>query len=241
MLERPIPLAHRRCNLACRNRNPTPNRNRFGILRGRGDYDYDYDSDYDYMATLTPNSLIGILHGKLGDLVLVRSKDGRVWVRHRPIRQAAITSGELKGQALLAAANRYVREIRQQPAQYAIYHNAARLAGKRDCDLARADFCHAPIIEDIDLSAYHGAAGETIRVQARDDFEVIAVEVVVSDTDGMLLEQGAAVRDLSSGRWIYVVQATLSAANRMVVVDVQAADRAGNVVSKRVDHALGRG
>jgi len=201
--------------------------------------EYDYEYDYEYMATLIPNSLVGILHGKLGNLVFVRGKDGRIWVRHRPVRQASITPGELKGQGLLAAANRYVGEIRQQPERYAIYRSAARLAGKRDCDLAKADFFHAPIIEDIDLSAYTGAAGEAIRVQARDDFEVMAVEVAVSDIGGIPLEQGSAMLDAQSGRWIYVTQGGVSSAQSIVVVAANASDRAGKIARKRVDHAVG--
>ena len=139
------------------------------------------------MGMLTPNSLVGLLHGRFGDLVFVRGKDGRIWVRHRPRRQAAVTAGELKGQGLIAAANRYVRKIRQAPEQYAAYQRAARLAGKRECDLAKADFCHPPIITDVDLNAYTGATGEVIGVRASDDFEVVTLEVVVSEVGGIVL------------------------------------------------------
>ena len=45
------------------------------------------------MAMLDPNTVIGILQGKVGDLVFVRTKDGRVIVRHRPVRKAEFTAG----------------------------------------------------------------------------------------------------------------------------------------------------
>ena len=37
------------------------------------------------MAILDPNTLIGIIQGKIGDLVFVRTKDGKVIVRRRPV------------------------------------------------------------------------------------------------------------------------------------------------------------
>ena len=40
------------------------------------------------MATLDPNTLIGILQGKLGNLVFVRTKEGKIIVRHRPVRDS---------------------------------------------------------------------------------------------------------------------------------------------------------
>ena len=101
------------------------------------------------MAMLDPNTVIGILQGKIGDLVFVRTKDGRVIVRHRPVRKARFTVGELAGQSLLAQANVYARRIRQEPDQYALYQRAAGLNGKRACDLVKADFYHSPVINDV--------------------------------------------------------------------------------------------
>ena len=37
------------------------------------------------MGKLDPNTLIGILRGKIGNLVFSESKQGKVTVRHRPI------------------------------------------------------------------------------------------------------------------------------------------------------------
>jgi hypothetical protein len=39
------------------------------------------------MAKLDPNTVIGILQGKLGNLVFVRMKNGEVTVRQRPVRE----------------------------------------------------------------------------------------------------------------------------------------------------------
>ena len=50
------------------------------------------------MALLDPNTLVGILHGKLGNLVVARMKDGRIVVRRPPVRKARCTEGERVGQ-----------------------------------------------------------------------------------------------------------------------------------------------
>ena len=50
------------------------------------------------MAHLDANTLIGILQGRLGDIVFAKTDCGRVMVRHRPLR------------ACLVRAERSVRE-----------------------------------------------------------------------------------------------------------------------------------
>src|SRR5690349_17894447 len=113
------------------------------------------------MAILHPNTLIGSLQGTLGDLVLVRTRDGRIIVRHRPVGTDHSTPAEQKAQAALRRANAYVQQVKADPQAYARYQTAARLRGKRACDLARADYAHAPVIQDVDLSGYTGHAAET--------------------------------------------------------------------------------
>jgi hypothetical protein len=189
------------------------------------------------MAMLDPNTVIGILQGKIGDLVFVRTKDGKVIVRHRPVRKAQFTAGELAGQSLLAQANVYVRRIRQEPDEYALYQRAATLNGKRACDLAKADFYHPPVINDVDLSSYGGNAGQVIRVEAIDDFGLTTVMLTIAELDGSLVEHGAAILEPSSSKWVYQAQVSVLS-GRTLIVHVTAADHAGNSVTKTVHHAL---
>ena len=189
------------------------------------------------MGMLTPNPVIGFLNGKVGDLVFVHTKDGRIRVQHRPVRRAGFSAGELKGQALLAAANRYVHDVRQDPERYADYQNAARVIGKRACDLAKADFIHPPAVRDVDFSAYSGQAGQPIVIEATDDFGVVEVLVSLNEIAGGAIEEGAASLDQASGRWIYKAQMAVRP-GQTIVVQVSAVDRPGNVATKSVDHAL---
>jgi hypothetical protein len=189
------------------------------------------------MGKLDPNTIIGIVQGKLGDLVFVRMKNGKVYVRHTPVREAPFTAGEEASKSDFKRAGEYVKASRQQPEQYAPYEAAARVTGKRACDLANADFRRAPAIQDIDLSGYSGRVGESIGIQAVDDFRVEAVLITLALLNGTLLEHGAAVLDKATLRWVYVTQVAV-AGGQTVVVHVTATDRAGNTVTKTVDHAL---
>jgi hypothetical protein len=189
------------------------------------------------MAMLDPNTVIGILQGKIGDLVFVRAKNGKVIVRHRPVRSGHSTAGELAGQGLLAQANVYVRRIRQEPDQYALYQRAGSLNGKRACDLAKADFYHPPVINDVDLSGCAGNTGEVIRVEAVDDFGLTSVMLTISELDGSLVEHGAAILEPSSSKWLYQAQVSVPS-GQTLILHVTAADHAANSVTKTVHHAL---
>jgi hypothetical protein len=187
------------------------------------------------MGMLDPNTLIGIIEGKVGNLVFVRTKDGRVIVRGRPVRQTESTLAERAGQQRLVSANAYVRSIRQQPDQYAPYQEAAKASGKRACDLAKADYAHPPVIHDVDVSHYTGKPGEPIGVVAVDDFGVVSVYVTLTEVSGALIEHGSAV--LEQSRWVYLTQAAVVPATA-VIIHVTALDRPGNAANKTLQHAL---
>ena len=189
------------------------------------------------MALLDPNTLIGIINGKLGNLVFARTKDGRIIVRHRPVRTAEATGPELANQSRFTQALAYVTRIRPQPAEYAVYQAAAKLKGNRACDLAHADFRHPPEIRDIDLRGYTGKPGDILRIQAVDDFEVSSVVLTLTDVEGVLLEYGAAVLDEASSRWHYVTQVP-APLSHIVATHITVSDRPANAVTKTLHHAL---
>ena len=189
------------------------------------------------MAKLDPNTLIGILRGKLGDLVFVLAKDGTVIVKRRPVRGADFTGPELGNQSRFTQAAAYVKRVRQQPEIYAIYQAAARVSGKRACDLAHADFRHPPIIQDVDLQGYSGRIADPIRVQATDTLGVVSVCLTLAGLDELLLEHGDAHLEPGSSQWLYRAQTELPA-GQTIVVHATATDRAGNSVTKTLHHAL---
>ena len=187
------------------------------------------------MGKLDTNSAVGVLHGKVRDLIFVRMKDGTVYVRRVADRKAPVTSAELASREKFRKAAAYVRSVRHQPDIYAVYEAAARTTSKRACDLAHADFRYPPEIHDIDLSGYTGKPGDLIQIHAVDDFGVARVIVSITGLDSAPLEQGFAVLDRVSGRWQYTTTLLISQA---VIIHVTALDRPGNSASKSVHHVL---
>lgn len=189
------------------------------------------------VAKLHPNNIIGILHGKVGDLIFVRRKNGSIHVRRLPVRKADFTAGEVASQNDFRQAAAYVRRTKLEPEQYAPYEAEGKITGKRACDLAHADFRCSPQIQDIDLSGYTGKAGELIDVEAVDNFEVAAVLLTIVGADGVLIEHGPALIQRAPAPWLYTTQATVPI-SQTVMIHVTAVDRPGNSVIKAVHYPV---
>ena len=97
--------------------------------------------------------------------------------------------------------------------------------------MAVADFFHAPDIDEIDVTNYRGAVGDTIRIRATDDFKVKQVHVTISNADGSLVEQGDAVQQANEIDWLY----TATTANESTAGDrivIRASDKPGNITEE---------
>ncbi len=95
--------------------------------------------------------------------------------------------------------------------------------------LGVGDFQNALVVEQIDVSAYNGKAGDPIRITASDDFEVAGVEVAIHDTGGAVLEHGAAAA--ADGHWNYITTTDLPP-GQPVSIEVTATDRPGHKTTK---------
>lgn len=95
--------------------------------------------------------------------------------------------------------------------------------------LTVADFFHAPSVDVVDLSTYTGAVGDEIVIMAQDDFDVLSVQVALTDGDGNAIEDGAAAETpADSGRWVYTATADVETGTT-VRIAVTASDRPGSV------------
>ena len=96
------------------------------------------------------------------------------------------------------------------PETKAIYEEAAKAKGKPVFSLTVADFFNAPSVDEVDLSAYTGAVGDAIVVRASDDFDVVGVNVALTDAEGNAIESGEATETPpNSGRWVYAATAAV--------------------------------
>ena len=106
----------------------------------------------------------------------------------------------------------------------------AQAAQRERFQLAVGDFLHAPAVDEIDLSAYTGQAGQKIGIRAHDDFALTGVAVVIRQADGAVLEQGPATLG-SDSLWAYTTTAALPA-GETVMIEVTATDRPGHKTTK---------
>jgi hypothetical protein len=94
--------------------------------------------------------------------------------------------------------------------------------------VAIADYLHAPDIERVDVSGYHGQPGDVIRIEATDDVAVKAVKVVIVNTDGTPVEEGFAVAEATGYEWTYAAT-TVNDSLAGDRIEVYASDLPGNI------------
>ena len=132
----------------------------------------------------------------------------------------------------------YGKIVMADAATKALYTEAAEAKGQPAFSLTVADFFNAPSVHEVDLSAYGGAVGDEIIIIARDDFEVLGVAVNLSESDGSLIESGAAVETpADSGRWIYTSTASV-VTGTTVRIAVTASDRPGGLGTAEEEKTL---
>jgi hypothetical protein len=110
----------------------------------------------------------------------------------------------------------------------AIYVNKALQYGTSGYSMALMDFLVPPKVLEIDVTAWTGEIGETIRVRARDNVAVAGMLLVIRDAHGSPLEAGqAAPRDLGSAWWLYTTRSKVDL-EPFPTVQVIVRDHAGN-------------
>lgn len=181
------------------------------------------------MASVTLNPVLESLSGKIGDLVFRRHGEDVV-VARAPAGERAWTPDQLAHQERFRLATVYGRAALADPVTKALYENKSAATGTPVFALAIADFFHAPSVDDIDLSAYTGKAGEKITIRAHDDFQLVGVGVAIRKPDGTALEQGPAMAGNDSV-WAYTTTTALPA-GQAVMIEVTATDRPGHKTTK---------
>lgn len=182
------------------------------------------------MANLTLNSALQGIRGRIDNWVYRKFGD-RVIIARRPTITAAPSPAQQAVRDRFKVAAAYARAVLADPVQQARYEAAARVKGTQAYALVVGDFLKPPVVHAIDASGYHGLAGDLIKVEASDDFEVVAVGVVIRDATDAILEQGLAA--LVEGRWTYAATAAV-APGESVTIEATATDRPGHSGAKLV-------
>jgi hypothetical protein len=182
------------------------------------------------MAKVRNNIFVRGLSGSVGDQFVVKlDKNGRTIISNIPTfeENRTFTESQLGQQEKFREAVEYAKGAKSQQ----VYVDKAEDTSRTPYNVAMADFFHAPEILDVDLSAWHGGVGQAIRIKAMDDVKVTQVNVVITDSAGAVLEQGAAVQG-DNRWWDYTTTAAASDGARIVVT---ARDLPGNLAQFNMD------
>ena len=190
------------------------------------------------MAKVKLNPVLEQFRGRIGELVFKRYGD-EVVVSPNPDRSDIQPSeAQLAQQERFREATLYGKTIMADADLKADYDAVAHSKGIPVFALTIADFFHAPHIRGIDLSEYAGAVGNTILIQADDDFEVTSVQVSLTDSEGTPIESGAAVESPpQSGNWLYTATAAV-ASGTTVRVAATASDRPGGMGTGEAEKSI---
>jgi signal peptidase I len=181
------------------------------------------------MAKSTNNVLTYGLSGKVGDLLVFRQVDGKTIVSKVPEQPKTVSEKQKEHRKRFQQAIIYAKAAVEAPETGAQYKTAAKKE-KQPCNVAVADFFHAPDIQLIDLRGYAGNAGDKIMITVTDDFAVHAVQVRINNADGSLVEEGNAVRS-AGDIWMYTATQNNENLEGDKIV-VTASDLPGNITQE---------
>lgn len=179
------------------------------------------------------SSAILDLMGLDGKDVVVSRRDGKLVLSKFKKRRKSKSPKRKETNDKLRDANRWAKRILAQPEMKALYEKGINAKKTSAHTVAVADYLNAPNIEYVKLGDYKGACGDPIRIKATDDFQVVSVEVKITDGKGELLEEGKAERySRKHFMWVYKAAET-NAHLTNTTIRVIAKDRPGNKKEER--------
>jgi len=183
------------------------------------------------MAKVKLNALVESAQGRLGsDLVLKRTRSGATILAKKPEfpKNRKFSPAQREHQRRFRQAVTYAKAAQANP----IYVALAKKQKQPAYNVALADAMHPPHVIEIDVSGYHGKAGDVIRVEAEDDVKVARVQVAICDARERVFEEGEAIRDLTGRWWAYTTQVAGNGVSVMAVAYDLAENEGGLTVQR---------
>ena len=169
----------------------------------------------------------------LGERVSVRKVGSRVVVVNRPVRKTSpLSEKQVLHQEKFRQAVHYANQQMDQEESRSMYDKVAT-EKKSAFIVALSDYLNEPKIGAIDPSEYNGTPGSTILIKAVDDFMVTGVKVVITDSDGNVLEKGDASPTPTLYMWNYTAT-VINPSVKGTIIKAVATDRPGNKGSLEV-------
>lgn len=183
------------------------------------------------MARAKLNPVLEALQGAIGDLIFKQYGD-RIVVSKKPDMSRRVLSAKQEAHhERVKRAAAWGRTARDTPDLAAVYEAAAAERAQAVYHIAFRDAMRAPEIETVDTDGFSPLEGGVIRITARDDFEIVRVEVEWLDTSGAVRLARDAQR--VGDRWECAIGA--GEAKGSAAVRVRASDRPGNTAEQHVD------
>jgi hypothetical protein len=158
------------------------------------------------MARQKNNIIMKSTRGMFGKQVVFKKRAGRVYVaappdtdeNRKPTDPQQLIRDKFKD------ATEYAKVAMQDPDMKAEYK---KVANKRQTayNMAFRDAYNPPVVTAVFTNGYRGIVGDSIVVQAKDDFKVTEVRVSIFNAAGDLIEQGEAVEMATKKSWNYTV------------------------------------
>ena len=165
--------------------------------------------------------------------LMVKSWHGKKFICRRPVfRDRVFSHAQKEVQDRFRLAGEYARNVMADPGLKADYEVVAKEKGKSTRSFIIGDFLSSPSIEEIYLSGYDFDSGDCIVISTADDFKIVNIDVAISTTTRVPIEEGPAIRAQASPlHWLYTFTTFLSPGSHFRV-DVTATDRAGNTTTR---------
>jgi hypothetical protein len=185
------------------------------------------------MAKSKDNIVTKGFSGTIDRTLTFRQRAGKTIVgKLRRASSVAATDKMLAVRAKFKSSVAYAKKAIKNLVTKALYQAGIKV-GQSAYNVAVADAFNPPKVESIQATGYHGAVGDTITVQATDDFKVATVSVSVQNAAGNLVEQGNAVMQVNELDWLYTItQANAALAGSKITAT--ATDLPGNSASLEV-------
>ena len=181
------------------------------------------------MAEIKLNPLFAGISGKMGNIVIKKSKNGKTFIASLPKKSKAKPSeAQLAQRKAFAQASDYAKSALVDESVRAFYDALAATRKTTARVVCMGDYMNEPTMYDLDFSRYHGQVGDRIRITTHDDVGVVEVNVKLTKIDGALIEYGKAVEQYAgSGHWEYVATVPVPLGTD-ILISAEAFDRPRN-------------
>jgi hypothetical protein len=192
------------------------------------------------MAKIKLNPLFAGISGKVGNLVIKKSKNGGVIVAKSPdMARVKPSKAQLAQRKAFEKASEYAKSALADETRRAFYEALAEARKTTARALCIADYLKAPTVDDLVFSQYHGQVGDRIWIMTDDNVGVVEVNVKLSKADGTLIEYGKAVEQYAgSGYWEYVATVPVPLGTD-IFISAEAFDRPGNRATASANPVVG--